>query len=44
MSDSEDDSSLSENKWPMNEDWLMNVLKGDDTSDGKVKINVNEIQ
>lgn len=41
MSDSEEDSSLSESKWPMNEEWLMTVLKGDDTTDAKVKILVS---
>lgn len=40
MSDSEEDSSNSENNWPMNEDWMLNILKDDDKSEAKVKINV----
>lgn len=44
MSDSEGDTSGSENNWPMNEDWLMEILKGDDQSDAKVKINVISIE
>lgn len=40
MSDSEDDSSNSEKNWPMNEDWMMDILKDDDKSEAKVKINV----
>lgn len=41
MSESDDDLSVSENNWPMNEAWLIGILKGDDKTDGKVKINVN---
>lgn len=41
MSESGEDSSASENNWPMNEEWLIGILKGDDQTDGKVKINVN---
>lgn len=41
MTDSEEESSGSENNWPMNEDWMTNILKGDDKTDAKVKINVN---
>lgn len=40
MSESDDDSSVSENNWPMNEEWLIGILKGDDQTGGKVKINV----
>ncbi|XP_055325049.1 uncharacterized protein LOC129579220 [Sitodiplosis mosellana] len=39
MSDSEEDSSNSENNWPMNEAWMLNILKDDDKSEAKVKIN-----
>lgn len=41
MSESDDDLSVSENNWPMNEAWLIGILKGDDQTGGKVKINVN---
>lgn len=41
MTDSEEETSGSDNNWPMNEDWMINILKGDDKSDAKVKINVN---
>lgn len=41
MSESGDESSLSENNWPMNEEWLIGILKMDDQTDGSVKINVN---
>lgn len=40
MTDSDEESSCSENNWPMNEDWIMGILKGDDNSDVKPKINV----
>lgn len=40
MSESEEDSSNSENNWPMNEDWMLDILKDDDKSEAKVKINV----
>lgn len=40
MTDSDEESSSSENNWPMNEEWMTDVLRGDDKSDGKVKINV----
>lgn len=40
MSESEEESSNSENNWPMNEDWMLNILKDDDKSEAKVKINV----
>lgn len=40
MTDSDEESSSSENNWPMNEDWMMDMLKGDDESDAKPKINV----
>lgn len=40
MTDSDEESSISENNWPMNEDWMMDILKGDDKSDVKPKINV----
>lgn len=46
MSDSEEDSNSTENNWPMNEDWLMGILKGDNQAadDIKVKINVRNLQ
>lgn len=40
MADSEEESTNSENNWPMNEDWMMEILKGDNQSDDKVTINV----
>lgn len=40
MSESEEESSNSENNWPMNEDWMLDILKEDDKSEAKVKINV----
>lgn len=40
MSESDDDSNVSENNWPMNEDWLIEILRGEDQTGGKVKINV----
>lgn len=40
MSDSDEDLSNSENNWPMNEDWMLNILKDDDKSEAKIKINV----
>lgn len=40
MSDSEEESSNSENNWPMNEDWMLDILKDDDKSEARVKINV----
>lgn len=40
MSDSEEDSNNSEKNWPMNEDWMLDILKDDDKSEAKVKINV----
>lgn len=40
MSESGDESSVSENNWPMNEEWLIGILKRDDQTDGMVKINV----
>lgn len=40
MSESEEESSNSENNWPMNEDWMLDILKDDDKSEAKVKINV----
>lgn len=40
MSESEEDSSNSENNWPMHEDWMLDILKDDDKSEAKVKINV----
>lgn len=43
MSESEEESSNSENNWPMNEDWMLNILKDDEQSEAKVKINVNKI-
>lgn len=45
MSDSEEDSKSSENNWPMNEDWLIGILKGDNqTDDNKVEIKVRTFQ
>lgn len=41
MSESEEESSNSENNWPMNEDWMLDILK-DDKTEAKVKINVIE--
>lgn len=40
MADSDEESTNSENSWPMNEDWLMDILKEDSKSDGKITINV----
>lgn len=40
MSESDDDSNVSENNWPMNEDWLIEILRGEDQTGEKVKINV----
>lgn len=40
MTDSDEESCSSENNWPMNEDWMMDILRGDDKSDVKPKINV----
>lgn len=40
MTDSDEDSNASENQWPMDEPWLLDLLRGDDKSDAKVKINV----
>lgn len=44
MSDSEEESNNSEKNWPMNEDWMLDILKDDDKSDAKVKIIVNQWQ
>lgn len=43
MSDSEEESNSTENNWPMNEEWLMGILRGDNQApdDTKVKINVS---
>lgn len=43
MSESDEESSNSENNWPMNEDWMLNILKDDDKTDAKVKINVTKL-
>lgn len=40
MADSEEESTNSESNWPMNEDWMIEILKGDNKSDDKVTINV----
>lgn len=40
MNDSDEESSGSENNWPMNEKWMTGILKGDDKTEGKVKVNV----
>lgn len=40
MTDSEEDSINSESNWPMNEDWMIEILKGDNNSEDNVKINV----
>lgn len=40
MADSDEESSNSENNWPMNEDWMIQILRGDNKNDDKVKINV----
>lgn len=41
MAESDEESSVSENNWPMNEDWLLGILGAGDETDAKVKINVN---
>lgn len=40
MADSEEESTNSESNWPMNEDWMIDILRGDNESQDKVTINV----
>lgn len=41
MSDSEEDSSSSENTWPVNEEWLIGLLKEHYKTDADIKIIVS---